>query len=92
MTDAKMPQSALDKMAEVKPRANVIGPFLEWLQEQGYAICWWSESGGYLTPAWTPIRQNIEQLLADYFGIDLEQVEAEKRAVLAALRQEGRNE
>jgi hypothetical protein len=92
MTDAAMPHGALDRMRAVKPCAEILGPFLEWLQEQGYVICEWSESGGYGVPAWAPIRQNIEQLLADYFGIDLEQVEAEKRAVLAAWRQEERDE
>lgn len=36
---------------------------------------------------WAPERRGIQQLLADYFEIDLAKIDAEKEAMLIALRQ-----
>lgn len=33
----------------------------------------------YVQPGWTPARTNIPQLLAQYFGIDQEKLDAEKQ-------------
>jgi len=38
------------------------------------------------TDSFVPICQSIEQVLADYFGIDLKKVEAEKQKILEDLR------
>lgn len=35
---------------------------------------------------WYPIRKSIEQLLAEWFGVDRDELEREKRAMLAELR------
>ena len=36
---------------------------------------------------WVPESRGIEQLLADYYGIDLRKLEAEKRRVLEEIRE-----
>ena len=40
----------------------------------------------YTPEGFYPVRQNIESLLAEYFGIDRDKLEAEKREMLSALR------
>lgn len=41
----------------------------------------------YVEPGWTPARQRTEQLLAQYFGIDLEKLHAEKEEMYQSLRE-----
>lgn len=72
-----------DKMKAVRPKSQAIGEFIEWLEcEKGIFLC-----------ERLPNRENlyrthcrIETLMAEHFGIDLVEVENERRAVLAELR------
>jgi hypothetical protein len=76
---------ALDKMQAVQKESQAIGEFLEWLQDRGTSLGYW-HGDDYI-----PYRYGtIEDLLADYFEIDLNQVEREKRAELAELRKEAK--
>ena len=59
----------LDKMLAVKEDRQTIGEFLTWLSVQGLEIAAWNDDDRLL-----PIYQSKEQLLAEYFGIDLEKV------------------
>jgi len=89
-----------DKMKAVQPRSQLIGEFLEWLNqekgvtlaklhehtdecydEEGDRVCDLSEQVFY------PFNHTTENLLAEFFGIDLEKVEKEKRAILKELRE-----
>lgn len=87
MENVKTPE--LDKMLAVKDKSQEIGAFLDSLSEQGYAICEhkqygedeWDGPSGY-----HPVRKNIEQLLAEYFNIDLKKCEEERQAILASLK------
>ena len=76
--------SELDKMSAVKEKSQAIGEFLEWLRsEKGYFLAVDAgerEGGPYMA------NYNIEQLLAEFFEIDLNKVEQEKRAMLDQLR------
>jgi hypothetical protein len=87
---AKTPE--LDKMAAIRDESQKIGEFLTWLGEQGNTICKFIEpddiddpdeapNGGYY-----PVRKDTEQILADYFGIDLNKCEQERRDILEQLR------
>lgn len=82
MIDAtKYPQLA--KMQEVQETSQAIGEFLDWLQsEQRIDLCTIIRGTGH--DRWAPITESTQQLLARYFGIDLEAVERERRAVLSA--------
>lgn len=87
-----LPTGQCDKLIEVNEKSQAIGEFLEWLQGQGVvlarhhehdedcprrcareALDWWSYG-------------SIEQLLAKYFEIDLNEVERERRRILKTLR------
>lgn len=73
----------LDRMRDVHERSQEIGDFLEWLRydENHVQLAIWD--GEKLIP----FHYNIEQLLANYFHIDLNKVESERRALLDALRE-----
>jgi hypothetical protein len=73
----------LDKMLSVKKESQTIGAFLEWLEERGTSLGYWHGD------EYIPYRYGtINDLLATYFEIDLNQVEREQQAMLAELRKE----
>jgi len=74
--------SELKKMRVVQYDSQIIGEFIDWLGSQGRAVC-------YLTgrnPEWVQWPHSTERLLAEYFDINLDKVEQEKRQILAELR------
>lgn len=80
-------------MRAVQEESRTIGDFLVWLQENGYVICVWRDPvrvGDHLAqPAgYYPAGRTTEELLADYFGVDLEAAERERQAVLEWVRQQ----
>lgn len=83
----------LDKLAAVREKSQLIGDFLEWLQGEGLVICEWHDkqyvNGKLVQPAgYYPVQRRMDQLLADYFGINLKAVERERQAVLNAIRRD----
>lgn len=71
-----------EKLAKVKNESQVIGGFLEWLDnEEGVSLCRFE--GVEIVIEHT----SVEALLAKYFEIDLKVIEREKRAMLDELRQ-----
>ena len=81
----------LDKMVAAHGDAFVIGEFIDWLAESGYAICTLQKTGygdgSDFYKAWLPKRNSHEEMLADYFEIDLKKIEEERRAILENLQQ-----
>lgn len=76
----------LDKMLKVKEASQAIGQFLEWLQEQGYVLGKYIDGSDY-DPCLAPTYEPIEKLLANYFDIDLNEAEKEKRLILESLKE-----
>jgi hypothetical protein len=71
-----------DKMMAVKDESQAIGEFLDvGLARLGLRLC---ESDEH--DRWWPASISIEKLLADYFEIDLNVIEREKREMLAQQR------
>jgi hypothetical protein len=88
-----------NKMLEVNEYSQAIGEFIEWLRtEKHYDITEtkrFTEVREQLFSDKTyeteivetvPIRQSIERLLAEYFNIDLDKVEMERREILKELQ------
>lgn len=77
-----------ERMKEVAPLSNEIGEFLDWL---GYEKGW--HLGEYdpdsLSGRMYPVQQPFEKILAEYFEIDLNKVEDERRAILEYIREQG---
>ena len=82
----------LDKIKEHQKESNIIGCFLEWLNsESPYSLmekktyiddiatkCWGKE---VTTTDWHFTHDSIEQILANYFDIDLKQANKERDAI-----------
>ncbi len=75
------PTPELDKMKEVKSKSQIIGEFLEWLQED-YTIGRYDLCSAELFEVSKP----IEEWLAKYFQIDLQKVEEERSNILEWIR------
>lgn len=75
----------LEKMQAMQAKSQPIGEFIEWLGQNGMAIC--TSDGGQRGERFTPVMASTEELLACHFDVDLSAAEKERRAVLATLRQ-----
>ncbi len=77
----------LEKMKSVKEDSQKLGSFLDWLMnDQGYALAKMDKYGELM-----PIYDSIEVILAEYFEIDLNQAEDEKRALLDYMHERNTN-
>ena len=72
-----------DKLSAIKDQSQACGEFLEWLGSQGILLC--SIPPDY-DHTWLPIHRNVQDLLAEFFEIDLDKIEVEKRQMLDQLR------
>ena len=70
-----------EKLKALEGKNDVIGAFIEWMQD---------EKGWTITETWPegyyPVRRSIPDIIADYFGIDRDKLEAEKSQMLEELR------
>lgn len=71
------------KQRAVLNDAEIIGSFLDGTQ---YVLAEYHQPDGYSEAHLFPVTKPVEQVLADYFGIDLGKIEAERRAMLDAIR------
>jgi hypothetical protein len=74
-----------DKLLAVSDKSQTLADFLEWLRHDrrpSLVLCELDEPRDEFYPS----RLGIEQLLAEYFHIDLNKVEDERRALLEAIR------
>lgn len=71
-----------ERLAAVSEESNKIGSFLDWMQSKGLVIASYDDDG-YLYSA----HISINHLLAEYYEIDLDKVEQERRALLDWVRE-----
>lgn len=78
-----------DKFLLVSAESEKIGEFIDWLSRQGIQLCTWVENDRKIITGgdYFPTNMNITELLAQYFDIDLQKIEQEKRAMLEELRE-----
>jgi hypothetical protein len=62
--------------------SDTLTEFYDWLEEKGYCIAQFGDKSPYLFEVSTPPNQ----LFAEFFGIDLDKIESERRAILEELR------
>lgn len=80
-----------EKLSEIRDKSQAIGEFIEWASDRGWELAEWVTFGagdGFPFERMVPVNRPIPALLAEYFGIDLAELEREKRAMLTALRGE----
>ena len=71
-----------DKLVAIAKDSQKIGSFLEWLQENDFVIAYYGRNDILYQH-----RQTTNDLLAEYFKIDLDKVETERRAILNHLQE-----
>ena len=89
MIDEPYPEHVKMQKARDELGTQKIGDFLEWLDHTGRYVCERREyetMGGLQTSELMPVRESVRDLLAEYADIDLDKIETEKRAMLAAMR------
>lgn len=79
-----------EKMKRIKPEADVVARFLEWLDERGYIICQRGPGSGRHGEELWPMNKQIEWFLAEHFEIDLKKIQDEKDAMLDNIREANR--
>ena len=72
-----------NKQAKVLDAAQTIGEFLDY---SGYVLAQYKEIEGFRDPQLVPVTTSISRVLAEYFDIDLNKIEQEKRQMLESLR------
>jgi hypothetical protein len=73
-----------ERLKKISDKSQTCGEFIDWLESHGYRLCEpdpESPSGRY----W-PTHRPIRELLAAFFDIDQKRIDAEKDAMLDALR------
>jgi hypothetical protein len=70
-----------EKLHKISPQSQMIGEFLEYLQSRGYIIAErWKE-------VLVPVHESTNELLAEYFDIDMNKVERERQALLDFIKE-----
>lgn len=77
----------LTKLKAISDTSQEIYDFIEGLSNKGIQLGRYTEIEGYREPQFLPIATPIDKLLAEHFGIDLDEVEREKRRMLDKLRE-----
>ncbi len=72
-----------EKRAEVKDDIQVIGDFLEWIDQKGLLLCSWVSKE--ILDECVPINKSFDDLIYEYFNIDRDLIESERKAVLEAI-------
>lgn len=96
-----------DKVRVVQDRSQAIGEFLEWLGSKGVSLATYHEHTdacydesdwknrypqcGYGESQLQAEYKSIEARLAEYFDIDQDRLESEKRAMLDLIRSQNEN-
>ena len=88
MSGVEMPETPeLDKQREVVKEAHRIGEFLDWMSSRGIWLARYERFEEYRDEHLVPMVVDHEQLLADFYGIDRNKIEAERRAILKFLQE-----
>jgi hypothetical protein len=76
-----------EKLAAVKSESQAIGEFMDWLADDGVFL--YKTNPDVYEPGddCYPLQRPIRDLLHEFFNIDANKIEAEKRAMLKLLRE-----
>lgn len=73
-----------EMMSECSEERNTVQNVIDWLDEQGWTIC--ELFKGHADDRYAPVAHSKEQIIARYFGVDLQAFDDEKRAMLDEFR------
>lgn len=72
------------KLRVVSDESQAIGEFLE---DSPYTLCELRYFDEFDEPRFVEVQKSTSRVLADYFGIDMDKLEAEKRQMLERMRE-----
>jgi hypothetical protein len=73
-----------EKLAKISDQSQICGEFIEWLEQHHIHLCE-PDRDNFRDRYW-PTHKSIQVLLAAFFDIDLKRIDAEKEAMLDAMR------
>lgn len=76
------PEHEKMKQAKEKLGTEFIGEFLSWCWDNDITLCRWNDG----EDEYLPVRQTVEQVLADYTEVNLTKIREEKDAMFEELR------
>jgi hypothetical protein len=65
---------------------QVVQEFIDWMSEQGYAVCDYRAETDDEYEGFFPISGGSAELQAQFFEVDLDKIESERRALLDYLQ------
>ena len=74
-----------DKLKAVMEKSQAIGEFID--GNEKYVLAEWMKVEGFSYLQLVPVGRPINDILAEYFGIDMCTLESEKRAMLEKLKE-----
>jgi hypothetical protein len=90
MTTSETPDPAVgeypehDKLQAIADQSEIIGTFIE---ESGFILAKYRDVDGFAESRLLPVQKSTQQILADYFKIDLPALGREKVRMLDAMRE-----
>ena len=81
-----MPEA--EKLVKVSEKMQEVGEFMEWLGQRGIFLYEWQAKLGSTPEGFKPIEQPIERLIAEFYDIDMNKVEDERRALIDWMREQ----
>ncbi len=75
-----------DKLMKVKDKSQAIGEFLDWMQNEHHIHLSVYDDNYYQGQLLMPLPYNWQRLIAEFFEIDPDGLEAEKVALLEEVR------
>lgn len=75
-----------EKLEAIKDESQAIGAFLDWLQNERQPTLQLCAVTNHTDHPFQPIYFGIQELLAEYFDINLKKIEAEKNKMLKEIR------
>lgn len=75
-----------EKLKALGGANQIVGDFIGWLGEQDIELCERAGGRGSRRDEFVPCGRSRDDLLAAFFDIDRDKLEAEKQAMLAKLR------
>lgn len=72
-----------EKLKSVKRESEIVQSFIDWLfDETNMLICEFDQDGDWYEGRYPQVRLTREQIMAQYFDIDLQKLSEEKDAIL----------
>ena len=74
-----------EKLKATAPYSQKIGEFIDWLHDDDVVLAEWVKDPQGFDENLIPVTKPIQELLAEFFEIDMNKVEEERRQILESI-------